>query len=68
MTELIERHHGELPFSDQLPTPDPPTHINHRSLLMRLIRSRTRQHRRGVPGAQPAGIHFGARRHVKAER
>ncbi|HME47535.1 cytochrome P450, partial [Mycobacterium sp.] len=37
VTELIEKHRDELPFSDQLPTLDPPTHTNHRSLLMRLI-------------------------------
>ncbi len=37
ITELIEQHRGELPFSDQLPTLDPPTHTNHRALLMRLI-------------------------------
>src|SRR5947209_9112491 len=36
-SELIERHRDELPFSDQLPTLDPPTHTNHRALLMRLI-------------------------------
>ena len=37
VTELIEQHRDELPFSDQLPTLDPPAHTNHRSLLMRLI-------------------------------
>ena len=37
ITALIEQHRDELPFSDQLPTLDPPTHTNHRSLLMRLI-------------------------------
>jgi cytochrome P450 len=37
VTELIEKHRDELPFSDQLPTLDPPTHTNHRALLMRLI-------------------------------
>lgn len=37
VTELIEEHRNELPFSDQLPTLDPPIHTNHRSLLMRLI-------------------------------
>ena len=37
VTELIEQHRDELPFSDQLPTLDPPTHTNHRALLMRLI-------------------------------
>jgi cytochrome P450 family 150 subfamily A5 len=37
VTELVEQHRDELPFSDQLPTLDPPTHTNHRALLMRLI-------------------------------
>lgn len=37
VTELIERHRDELPFSDQLPTMDPPMHTDHRALLMRLI-------------------------------
>ena len=37
ITDLIEQHRDELPFSDQLPTLDPPTHTNHRALLMRLI-------------------------------
>jgi cytochrome P450 family 150 subfamily A5 len=37
VTELIEKHRDELPFSDQLPTLDPPVHTNHRSLMMRLI-------------------------------
>ncbi|MUL66416.1 cytochrome [Mycobacterium sp. CBMA 234] len=34
---LIEAHRDELPFSDQLPSFDPPTHTAHRSLLARLI-------------------------------
>ena len=33
----IDAHRDELPFSDQLPTFDPPTHTDHRALLMRLI-------------------------------
>ncbi|OBI40720.1 cytochrome [Mycobacterium kyorinense] len=37
VSDLIEQHRAELPFSDQLPTLDPPTHTNHRALLMRLI-------------------------------
>ena len=37
LTELIEQHRDELPMSDQLPTFDPPTHTDHRALLMRLI-------------------------------
>jgi cytochrome P450 family 150 subfamily A5 len=37
VSELIDKHRDELPFSDQLPTLDPPTHTNHRALLMRLI-------------------------------
>jgi cytochrome P450 len=34
---LIDEHRDELPFSDQLPTLDPPVHTAHRGLLMRLI-------------------------------
>jgi cytochrome P450 len=37
VTDLIVKHRDEIPFSDQLPTLDPPTHTNHRALLMRLI-------------------------------
>ena len=37
VSELIEQHRNELPFSDQLPTLDPPVHTAHRALLMRLI-------------------------------
>jgi cytochrome P450 len=37
VSALIEKHRDALPFSDQLPTFDPPKHTAHRSLLMRLI-------------------------------
>jgi cytochrome P450 len=37
LTEFIEEHRHELPFSDQLPSFDPPRHTAHRGLLMRLI-------------------------------
>ena len=37
ITELIEQHRDELPFSDQLPSFDPPMHTAHRGLLMRLL-------------------------------
>lgn len=37
VSALIARHRDELPFSDQLPTMDPPMHTDHRALLMRLI-------------------------------
>ncbi len=37
VTELIDKHRDELPFSDQLPSLDPPVHTDHRSLLMRLL-------------------------------
>ncbi len=37
ISELIEQHRDALPFSDQLPTLDPPVHTQHRGLLMRLI-------------------------------
>ena len=37
VSELIEQHRDELPFSDQITTSDPPAHTNQRALLMRLI-------------------------------
>jgi cytochrome P450 len=37
ISDVILRHRNELPFSDQLPTFDPPNHTAHRHLLMRLI-------------------------------
>jgi len=37
VSELIEKHRDEVPFSDQLPCFDPPKHTAHRALLMRLI-------------------------------
>src|SRR3954452_24795733 len=37
VSALIEQHRGELPFSDQILTFDPPVHTAHRGLLMRLI-------------------------------
>jgi cytochrome P450 len=37
VSDIIEEHRDELPFSDQLPTMDPPKHKAHRGLLMRLI-------------------------------
>jgi cytochrome P450 len=37
VSELIEQHRDELPFSDQLTTMDPPKHHDHRHLLMRQL-------------------------------
>ena len=37
ITDLIAEHRDSLPFSDQLPTMDPPTHTAHRHLLSRMI-------------------------------
>jgi cytochrome P450 len=37
ISEIIEKHRDALPFSDQLPTFDPPKHTAHRALLGRLI-------------------------------
>jgi len=37
ISEIIEQHRDRLPFSDQLPTFDPPKHTAHRALLGRLI-------------------------------
>jgi cytochrome P450 len=37
VTDAIERHREMLPFSDQLPSFDPPEHTAHRALMMRLL-------------------------------
>ena len=37
VSDLIAKYRHELPFSDQLPSFDPPNHTAHRHLLMRLI-------------------------------
>jgi cytochrome P450 family 150 subfamily A5 len=37
VSDLIEQHRDELPFSDQLTTMDPPKHHDHRHLLMRQL-------------------------------
>ena len=37
ISELIEAYRDKTPFSDQLPTLDPPKHTAHRALLMSLI-------------------------------
>lgn len=37
ISALIEAYRDKTPFSDQLPTMDPPVHTNHRALLMALI-------------------------------
>jgi cytochrome P450 len=37
VSDIIEQYRDDLPFSDQLPTFDPPKHTAHRALLMRLI-------------------------------
>ena len=37
VSDIIVRYRDELPFSDQLPSFDPPNHTAHRHLLMRLI-------------------------------
>jgi cytochrome P450 len=37
VSDIIERYRDDLPFSDQLPSFDPPKHTAQRGLLMRLI-------------------------------
>ncbi len=37
VSELIDEHRNELPFSDQITTMDPPAHRDHRHLLMRQL-------------------------------
>jgi cytochrome P450 len=43
LTDLIEEHRDALPFTDQLPSFDPPRHTEHRGLLMRLFTPRRLQ-------------------------
>jgi cytochrome P450 family 150 subfamily A5 len=40
ISDIIELYRDELPFSDQLPSFDPPKHAAHRALLMRLLTPR----------------------------
>ncbi len=40
ISEIIEQYRDVLPFSDQLPSFDPPKHTAHRALLMRLLTPR----------------------------
>ena len=37
VSDLIEAHRDSLPFSDQLPSFDPPKHTAHRGLMLRLL-------------------------------
>ncbi len=37
VSDVIEEHRDDLPFSDQITTFDPPKHTEHRGLLMRLL-------------------------------
>src|SRR3954471_22826041 len=37
ISAIIEEYRGQLPFSDQLPSFDPPKHTAHRALMMRLL-------------------------------
>jgi cytochrome P450 family 150 subfamily A5 len=40
VSDIIEEHRDMLPFSDQLPSFDPPKHTAHRGLMMRLLTPR----------------------------
>lgn len=40
VTAVIEEYRDTLPFSDQLPSFDPPKHTRHRALMMRLLTPR----------------------------
>ena len=48
VSELIEQHRDELPFSDQITAMDPPKHKAHRGLLMRLITPKRLKRERGL--------------------
>ena len=43
VSDLIDAHRDELPFTDQLPSFDPPRHTQHRGLLQRLFTPRRLQ-------------------------
>lgn len=43
VSDLIDAHRDELPFTDQLPSFDPPRHTQHRGLLQRLLTPRRLQ-------------------------
>lgn len=43
VSDLIDAHREELPFTDQLPSFDPPRHTQHRGLLQRLFTPRRLQ-------------------------
>ena len=48
VTDQIERQRDELPFSDQLPTFDPPKHTVHRGLTLRLLTPKRLQENEGA--------------------
>jgi cytochrome P450 len=43
VSDLIDAHRDELPFTDQLPSFDPPRHTQHRGLLQRIFTPRRLQ-------------------------
>ena len=53
VSDIIVRCRNELPFSDQLPTFDPPTHTAHRHLLLRLITPNGSRRTRRSCGSTP---------------
>ena len=53
ISDVIMKYRHELPFSDQLPSFDPPTHTDHRHLLMRLSRRSGSRRTRTSCGASP---------------
>ena len=54
ITAIIEEHRDTLPFSDQLPSFDPPKHTDHRALL------HAADHTEAPEGER--GVHVAARR------
>jgi cytochrome P450 len=51
VSDIIEQYRDQLPFSDQLPTFDPPKHTAHRGLLMRLLTPRRLKENEDAMGA-----------------
>ena len=80
VSELIAAHRDAIPMSDQIITLDPPTHTDHRALLMGLITPKRlkenedvhvgarRPRPRFLPDRRPRRVHRRVRRAVQPAR
>ena len=80
VSELIEAHRDAIPMSDQIITLDPPTHTDHRALLMGLITPKRLKENEAfmweladrrpglLPDRRPRRVHRRVRRTVQPAR